>query len=142
MAVNGEEYAWEDVQITVQGKSIPLTGVKAIEWGTTKVHENIYGRGNLPVARGRGKKEFKEGTITLLQSEVLAMEAALPPDKSLVDRDAFSITVAFAPEIGPKTVYKLMGCRCTDDPRKIGGEDTHMEVELKFLPFSIKRSEA
>lgn len=135
--INGQEYAWEDVQIVIEGKSIPVTGVKSIEYGNTKVHENIYGRGNEPVAMGRGKKEMKEGTIVLLQSEVEAMQQALPPGKSLTDRAAFAITVAFSPEIGAKTTDKLLGCRFTDLPKKIGQDETHMSVELKFLPFRI-----
>lgn len=135
--INGQEYAWEDVAIVIEGKSIPITGVKSIEYGNTKVHENIYGRGNEPVAMGRGKKEMKEGTLVLLQSELEAMQQALPPGKSLTDRSAFAISVAYAPEVGTKTTDKLLGCRITDVPKSIGSDDTHMTVELKFLPFKI-----
>lgn len=135
--INGHEYSWEDVQITVEGKNIPLTGVKDIEFTNSRKHENIYGRGTEPVAMGRGQKEYKENTITLLQSEVEAMRKALPKGRSLTDRRAFSITVAFAPEVGDKTVHKLLGCRFTEEPYKIGTEDTHAPVECKFLPFKI-----
>jgi len=65
------------------------------------------------------------------------MQRALPAGKSLTDRAAFAITVAFSPEVGAKTTDKLLGCRITDVPKAIGGDDTHMEVELKFLPFQI-----
>lgn len=136
--INGQEYAYEDVQIVVEGKSIPLTGVKSIEYGETKEHVNIYGRGNVPVAMGRGKKEYTEGTLVIHQSELNAMEDALPLGKSLTDRAAFSITVAYAPEVGPRRVDKLLGCRVTAVPKSIGEEDTHMEVELKFLPYQIQ----
>jgi hypothetical protein len=136
--INGQEYAYEDVQIVVEGKSIPLTGVKSIEYGETKEHSNIYGRGNKPVAMGRGKKEYTEGTLVILQSELSAMEDAMPRGKSITDRKAFAITVAYSPEIGPKRVDKLLGCRITAIPKGIGEEDTHMEVELKFLPFAIE----
>lgn len=135
--INGQEYAWEDVQVVVEGKGIPVTGVKSIEYGNTRVHENIYGRGSRPVSMGRGKTEMKEGTIVLLQSELEAMQQALPPGKSLTDRAAFAITVGYAAETGPRTTDKLLGCRITDVPKKIGGDETHMTVELKFLPFQI-----
>ena len=136
--INGQEYAYEDVQIQVEGKSIPLTGVKRIEYGETKVHTNIYGRGNRSVAMGRGKKEMKEGTLTILQSELSAMEDAMPKGKSITDRKPFAITVAYAPETGPRRTDKLLGCRFTDIPKGIGDEDTEMTVELKFLPFAIE----
>lgn len=136
--INGQEYAYEDVEIVVEGKSIPLTGVKSIAYGETKEHSNIYGRGNVPVAMGRGKKEYTEGTIVLLQSELSAMEDAMPKGRSITDRKPFSISVGYSPEAGPKRVDKLLGCRFTAIPKEIGDEDTHMDVELKFLPFRIE----
>lgn len=136
--INGQAYAYEDMSIVVEGKSIPLTGVKRIEYGETKQHVNIYGRGNVPVSMGRGKKEYTEGTLVIYQDELNAMEDALPAGKSLTDRSAFSITVAYQPETGPRRVDKLLGCRITAVPKALGDEDTHMEVELKFLPFQIQ----
>jgi hypothetical protein len=136
--INGQEYAYEDVQIVVEGKSIPLTGVKRIEYGETKEHSNIYGRGNVPVAMGRGKKEYTEGTLVILQSELNAMEDAMPRGRSITDRKGFTISVGFSPEVGAKRVDKLLGVRFTAVPKAIGDEDTHMEVELKFLPFAIE----
>lgn len=136
--INNVEYAYEDVSIVVQGKSVPLTGVKRIEYGETKAHSNIYGRGNVPVAAGRGKKEMKEGTLTILQSELSAMEDAMPPGKSITDRAMFTITVSYAPEVGARRTDKLLGCRFTDIPKGIGDEDANMDVELKFLPLAIQ----
>ncbi|MEO8589499.1 MAG: hypothetical protein ABI432_09035 [Flavobacteriales bacterium] len=136
--INGQEYAYEDVTIVVEGKSIPLMGVKGIKYGETKEHTNLYGRGNVPVAMGRGKKEMKEGSLKILQSELEAMQAAMAPGKSIADRKPFAITVAYAAEAGPVVVDKLLGCRITDIPKEISDEDTNMEVELKFLPFAIK----
>lgn len=136
--INGTEYAYEDVQIVVEGKSIPLTGVKRIEYGMNKAHANLYGRGNVPVAMGRGKKEMKPGKLVIYQSELEELQAAMPPGKDILDRAPFMITCAYAPEDGPVVTDKLMGCRITDFTKALGDEDTHMEVELEFLPFKMQ----
>jgi hypothetical protein len=136
--INGQEYGYEDVSIVVEGKSIPLTGVKRIEYGETKQLTNIYGRGNRVVARGRGKRELKEGTLVILQSELSAMEDAMPAGKTITDRAPFTITVSYAPEVGPRRTDKLLGCGWTDIPKAIGDEDSNMNVELKFLPMEIQ----
>lgn len=136
--INNQVYAWEDLSIVIEGRSIPLTGVNRIAYGETKVHENLYGRGNVPVSMGRGKKEYTEGTLVIYQDELNALEDAMPRGKSITDRTPFAITVAYQPENGPRRVDKLMGCRLTAVPKAIGSDDTHMLVELKFKPFRIE----
>lgn len=134
--INGQEYGWEDVQVVVEGKSVPLTGIKGITYDSTKVHENIHGRGNRPVAMGRGKEDW-EGTLTILQSELEAMQVSFGT-RSLVNRKAFSITVAYAPDEGPLTTDILQGVRITKVGKAITGEDTHMTVELGLKIFNVK----
>lgn len=136
--INGVEYAYEDVQIVIQGKSIPLLGVRSIEYGATKTHDNLYGRGNRPVAMGRGKKEWKPGKLVVYQSEFEEMQAAMPAGKDILDRAPFMIVCAYAPEAAPSRTDKLYGCRITEWTKGIGDEDTHMEIELAFLPFDIQ----
>src|SRR5688572_27229923 len=101
--INGNEYAWEDLQIVMEGKAQPLEGVTEIEYTTKKEHTNIYGKGDKPVAMGRGKKE-PGGKIVLLQSEFEALQQSLPAGKDATDRKPFTITVAYAPEGGVETV--------------------------------------
>jgi len=104
--INGNEYAWEDLQVIIEGKSSPIEGITAIEYETSKDHSNIYGRGDEPVAMGRGKKEFS-GKMVLLQSEFEAMQQGLPKGKDVTDLAAFGITVAYAPAGGIAVVDQL-----------------------------------
>lgn len=134
--VNGNEYGWEDIQIVVEGKPIPLTGVQGVEYTSTKVHENIYGRGNRPVSMGRGKEDFS-GKLTILQSELEAMQISFG-SRSLVNRAPFAITVAYAPETGPVVTDQLEGCRITNIKKGQTGEDTHATVEMELVIFNIK----
>ncbi len=137
--INGTEYAWEDVQIVVEGKATPLTGVQEIKYKATKVHENIKGRGNKPVAMGRGQEDY-EGSLKILQSELEAMQDALGTD-SLTTRKPFLISVGYAPLVGAKRTDVLMGCRIKEVERSIGTDDTHMVVELPLAIFSIVRKQ-
>lgn len=135
--INGNEYAWEDLQVVVEGNAFPLNGVINIRYKATKVHVNIKGRGNKPVSMGRGPEDY-EGSLTILQSELEAMQDTLGMD-SLVTRKPFQISVSYAPLVGPKRTDLLMGCRILEVERALGTEDTHMEVELPLAIFRIVR---
>lgn len=135
--INGTEYAWEDLQIVVEGNAFPLNGVQAISYKSTKVHENIKGRGNKPVSMGRGPEDY-EGSLTILQSELESMQDALGGD-SLTTRKPFIISVSYAPLVGAKRTDLLMGCRIKEVERKLGTDDTHMTVELPLAIFRIVR---
>lgn len=136
----GNEYAYEDLQIVVEGLSIPLTGVSGIELGVTRDHKNLMGRGAEPVAMGRGKKEYKPIKVTLLQSEFERMYDGMPVGKNLVDRKPFTITASFAPEGAPVVSYIAKGCRVTDEGIKIGADDPAAEITFEVLPLSVRRT--
>jgi len=57
MAINGQEYAWEDVQIVMLGR--PVIGVVEISYKTMREKKNIMGRGSRPVARGQRTTKAK-----------------------------------------------------------------------------------
>ena len=129
--INGNEYAWEDIQVVLFGRVVE--GITAIEYSMKKEHTNIYGRGSKPIAMGRGKNE-PTGSITLLQSEVEAIQAGLPKGMSLVDIPAFNIPVSYAPETGGVvTTDTLFACRFAEV--KKGGKqgDANMPVELPLV---------
>lgn len=125
--INGNEYAWEDVQVIIPGKIQPIDGVAAIEYEESKDHTEVHGRGSKPVALGRGKTTFS-GSMTLLQSEFEALQQSVPKGKSVTQIPAFNITVAYAPAGGVSTVDKLVAVRIKKF--KKGGKtgDDHMEV--------------
>ena len=90
---------------------------------------------------GRGKKEYKPFKVTLLQSELEALNDGLPAGAHITDRKPFMISVSFVPEgDAPVVTYKVLGCRVTDFNLKIGSEDTHAECTLEVLPFRIQRT--
>lgn len=135
--INGNEYAWEDIDIVVEGKAVPLQGVTGIKYTSTKEHTNIHGRGSEPVAMGRGKADYS-GELTILQSELEAMQEALPGNVPLTQRAPFNITVTYAPADGQTKTDQLIGCRITEQDKGITNDETHM---VATLPLTILRVE-
>ena len=70
---NSKEYAWIDVNVVLLGK--PVAGLRAIEYKSKRAKEALYATGKKARGIQMGKKEY-EGTITVLQSELVAMHAA------------------------------------------------------------------
>lgn len=132
MIINGNEYSWEDMEIIFLGKPIPMNGVTALSYEEKKEHTNIYGRGDKPVAMGRGKREYS-GSITILQSELEAIQRALPSGKSMSDVTGFDITVSYAPKGGEVTTDRLRYCRVGGTKKGMKTGDANMEIELPLV---------
>ena len=133
--VNGNEYAWEDIEVVMLGR--PVVGIRGIEYKEEQTKTNIYGRGNKPVARTKGNKTYS-GSITLLQSEVEALQAAAGEGKSLNDLPRFYITVAYAPKSGGAiTTDILRDCEFMDLTKAMNQNDPNMEVNLMLVIGSI-----
>lgn len=136
MAVNKKEYAFEDVEIVLFGR--PIVGFQSVEYESMKEHSNVKGRGNRPVAMGRGSEDFT-GKLTLLQSEVEAIQASIPNNKPLTSLPAFNMIVSYAPTDGsPIVVDAVLGCRVKSYKKGISTDDGNMTVDLDLLPFDIK----
>lgn len=134
--INGQEYGWEDVQIVVQGKASPLTGVQGVEYKSTKEHINVMGRGNKPVSMARGPEGY-EGSLTILQSELEAMQDAFGSE-ALTTRPAFDIAVSYAPLVGAARTDLLKGCRINEVSKAFKNEDGNMVIELPLKIFRIE----
>ena len=136
--INGNEYAWEDVQVIIPGKTIPNDGVVSIDYTVKKDHTNIYARGDKPIKMGRGKKEYM-GSMTLLQSAVEELQMGLAPGKDLTDIAAFPITVAYTPEIGGvSTADQLLFVRISEYKKGMKTGDGNMTVDLTLVIGQIK----
>lgn len=129
--INGNEYAFEDLQVVIQGRL--LTGIRGVRYGASKVHTNVHGRGNVPVAMARGKKDAAPASLTILQSEFEALQAATPIGKDPTDWAPFEMVVAYAPEGGVITTDVVPFCRVTGFEKGITTEDDYMTIELSLV---------
>jgi len=129
--INGNEYAYEDVSIVILGRT--LEAVTEVEYGATKEHGFIHGRGNVPVAMTRGKKEAKPGKLTIAQSEFEALVKATPAGKDPCDWAPFEMVVAYAPIGGVIITDVIPYCRVGSYGKKIGTGDQSMLIELELI---------
>lgn len=130
--INGAEYSWEDIQVILPGKALPVDGVTGIEYTVKKEHTNIYGRGDKPIATGRGKKEYS-GSLSILQSELEALQASLAAGKDITDMAPFQITVAYAPEGGVIKTDILKSVRFGEVKKGMKSGDPNMEIQIPLI---------
>lgn len=128
--INGKEYSWVDVEIAVEGKSEPLTGVVAIAYSVKREHANVMGKGKEPIAQWSGTKQPDGCSLTLLQSELEAWQDSLPKGSDLTDLPPFNITISYAPELGPRVTDRLVDCLVNGVPKETGTDKKAMEVKL------------
>lgn len=134
MLINGYEYSWEDVNITIFGKL--LTGVTEVEYTSEKQHTNIYGRGADPVAMGRGNKTYT-GRLMVNQSELESILQKLPKGKDITDVTGTKMVVAYAPEGGKITTDIIQNVRFTSMRKGLKQGDGNMGCELPFIAGKI-----
>lgn len=136
--VNGKEYSWVDCEITVEGKSEPLTGVTGIAYDTKRDHENVMGKGKTPVAQWSGGEKPDGCFLILLQSEFEAWQKSLPRGRKLTSLAPFNITISYAPEDGPRTTDRLVDCLIAGQPKETGVDKKHMEIKMDLVVRDIE----
>lgn len=129
--INGNAYAWEDVRVLLDGTTVPLVGIIAIDYTAEKNHFNIHGAGADPVELGRGVKTYS-GSLTLLQSAVEAMQATILAGKDITDL-VYNITVAYAPAGAASKTDRLLAVRFTSVPKGLGTQNPTMEINLPMV---------
>lgn len=127
MSFSTSEYAFSDVAVRFLGRTI--IGFQGVSYKVTQNKVNIYGRGNKPVARGRGNKEY-EGTVKVLQSELEALQHAAGGKSDICDIQPFDIEISYQVEGGNATIDTLKRCEFTEQAKELNQGDTHMEIEL------------
>lgn len=92
--INGREYGWSDIVVSIDGTVV--SGIRAIKYEETMEKENIYGAGRNPVSRGYGRITTT-GSVTLLAGTVFGLRAKAP-QRQLHRIAPFSIVVNYQPE--------------------------------------------
>jgi hypothetical protein len=134
--INNKEYAWGDITVVVLGR--PIIGITGIEYTAKKVKEQRYGSGRDVKSIQHGRRE-PEGTITLMQSEVIAMNQAA---KQNGYRDALDIEVGiivtYASDDGIVSVDKIIGASFSELPKGMKEGDLQSEHAMPFVALDIE----
>lgn len=111
---NSKEFAWIDVNVVLLGK--PVAGLRGIEYKSKRSKEALFATGKKARGIQLGKKEY-EGTITVLQSELIAMQAAAKQAgyDDITDLE-FDIIVSYISESGVVQTDKVVNASVTEAP--------------------------
>lgn len=132
---NTNEYAWVDVKVVALGREI--AGLRGMEYKVKHQKEALFAAGKKARGIQKGKKEF-EGTITLLQSELIALDRAAQEKgyEDITDID-FDVIVSYLPESGIVTTDKVLNVSITEIPRGIKEGDLQQEIALPFIALDV-----
>ena len=133
---NSKEYAWIDVKLVMLGKEV--TGLRGIEYKMKRQKECLFATGKKARGIQLGKKEY-EGTITLLQSELIALQAAAKAKghDDITDLE-FDAIVSYLPESGVIQTDKIINLSITEAPDAIKEGDLQQEHALPFIACDME----
>lgn len=136
MAFNSKQYAFTDISVIILGREIQ--GIRGVKYSVKTDKEVLHGRGRKAFSIQQGAETI-EGELTLLQSEVEALRAAIKtvnPTYKLTDV-AFDIVVTYGN--GTTAVTDIIqGAEFTEYEKGLAATDKYMEVSLPFLALDVK----
>lgn len=133
--INSKEYSWGDITVVVLGR--PVIGITGIDYKVKKAKEARFGAGREAKSIQHGKREV-DGTITLMQSEVIALNQAARTKgyKDILDVEV-DIYVTYMDGVAV-TTDKIVGASFTELPRGMKEGDLQSEHALAFLALDVQ----
>ncbi len=133
--INNKEYAWGDITVVIFGR--PIVGITGIEYKAKKAKEARHGWGRNPKSIQHGKREY-EGTLTLMQSELIALNQAARAKgyKDILDVD-FDIIVTYEAGL-VVTVDKVCCASISELPSGMKEGDAQAEISLPFVALDVE----
>lgn len=132
IVINGKEYAWGDVQVVMWGRNV--VGLRGIDYKTKKDKQPLYAMGRTAKSIQHGKRSV-EGTITLTQSEFIAMNRAAQQKgyKDLLDVEV-DIIVSYIPEDSVAiTMDRIVCASFSELPAGMKEGDLNAEHAMPFV---------
>lgn len=135
MRINNKEYAWGDVAVTLWGR--PVLGITGIEYKTKQTKEARFGMGRQAKSIQHGKREY-EGTLTIMQSELIALNQAAKTKgyNSILEVD-LDIVVSYQSGL-IITVDEICCASFTELPMAMKEGDLQAEIAMPFIAMDIE----
>jgi len=135
MAVNNRNYDWEDISIDLPYG--PVIGVESIEYSDSKEKEMVYGRGSMPIGRGKGNYAA-QGKITLLRKEYQKLlDYCKQTGVSFYRLRPFPITIRYADDGEAPVVDVIRGAEFNERSQSASQNDKTITKELDFIAEKI-----
>lgn len=135
MRINNKEYAWGDIAVTLWGR--PVFGITGVEYKTKQTKEARFGMGRKAKSIQYGKQEY-EGTLTIMQSEAIALNQAAKAKgyNSILEVD-LDIVVSYQAGL-IVTVDKICCASFTELPMTMKEGDLQAEIAMPFIAMDIE----
>lgn len=135
LLINNKEYAWGDIAVTLWGR--PVLGITGIEYKAKQKKEARRGMGRKAKSIQYGEEEY-EGTLTIMQSELIALNQAAKTKgyKNILGTD-LEIVVSYQAGL-IVTVDKICCASFTELPMSMKEGDLQAEIALPFVAMDIE----
>jgi hypothetical protein len=134
--INNREYAWGNITVFLLGRAI--YGITGIEYTSKRATEARFGAGIEPKSIQRGRREY-EGTITLMQSEVIALNksAQAAGYRDILDADV-DIVVSYLGADGIVSTDRIVQASFSEMPKGMKEGDLQSEHAMPFVCLDIQ----
>jgi hypothetical protein len=130
---NSDEYAWKD--ITVQIGDTVLTGIQGVRYKETRDDQYVYGKGNKPLSIQEGNIAY-DGSITILQNELQALEEAAP-EGNILNYKNLQILVAYEKN-DAFTMDIVKGAKFVEREKSFQQNAPNMTIELPIMFLDLQ----
>lgn len=131
---NSRQYEWADLTLVLGGRDI--TGIRAVKYTEKAEKEALFAKGRNAHSIQMGNVSV-EGEITVLQSELIALETA--GGGSILGLSIDGVAAYGNPSAGDAlTTDRIVGISFTEAPKELKQGDKNMEITLPFIALSIK----
>jgi hypothetical protein len=136
MSFNSRQYQWSDVTLVLGGRDV--TGIRGIKYAEKAEKEPLFAKGRYPHSIQTGNVTV-EGEITILQSELIALQNA--GNGSIIGLNVDGVVAYGDPALGDAmTVDRIVGISFTEAPKEIKQGDKNMEITLPFMALRVLNS--
>lgn len=133
MSFNSRQYEWGDLTIVLGGRDI--TGIRGIKYSEKYEKEPLHAKGRNPQSIQTGNISI-EGEITLLQSELIALQKA--GNGSIGGLNVDAVVSYGNPALGDAmTTDRIVNISFTESPKELKQGDKFMEITLPFLALGV-----
>jgi hypothetical protein len=129
-------YSWKNLSVSILGRKIAT--LQDVKYKLKVSQEYIWGAGDEPLDIQTSNREV-EGSLTILQAELLLLETAAKAANTTIPNLQFDITVVYESK-GIVTTDIIMGCKISEIERSFKQNDPVMKVELPFKAIRMKNS--
>ncbi|SDX11847.1 hypothetical protein [Flavobacterium degerlachei] len=133
MAFNSRQYEWGDMTLILGGRDV--TGIRAIKYTEKIEQEPLHAKGRFPQSIQSGNITV-EGEITVLQSELIALEKA--GNGSILGLNLDAVVAYGNPSLGDAmTTNRIVGISFGESSKELKQGDKFMEITIPFMALRV-----